>query len=99
MTEELSEDVFIEMIKEAEPDMSRQLKSHYKKQFIKMREDEIKQNLVYKLCLKIWEMERDEIRSYKGDIKRKDEIIKELKDNEKHYKITINSLKQKLEKI
>ena len=71
-------DVFIEMIKEAEPDMSRQMKSHYKKQFIKMSENDNKENLVYKLCLKMWEME-DEIESYKGDVERKNDIIRELK--------------------
>ena len=71
-------DVFIEMIKEAEPDMSRQMKSHYKKQFIKMSEDDNKENLVYKLCLQMWEME-DEIESYKGDVERKNDIIRELK--------------------
>mgnify|MGYP001385117175 CR=1 FL=1 len=59
-------DVFIEMIKEAEPDMSRQMKSHYKKQFIKMSENDNKENLVYKLCLKMWEME-DEIKSWLED--------------------------------
>jgi TolA-binding protein len=71
-------DVFIEMIKEAEPDMSRQMKSHYKKQFIKMSDDEDKQNLVYKLCLKMWEME-DEIKSYEGDVERLRECNRELK--------------------
>ncbi len=71
-------DVFLKMIKEAEPDMSRQMKSHYKKQFIKMSEDDNKENLVYKLCLKMWEME-DEIESYKGDVERKNDIIRELK--------------------
>jgi hypothetical protein len=54
-------DVFLKMIKEADPDFSKQMKSHYKKQFIKMSEDPNKQNLVYKLCLKMWEME-DQIR-------------------------------------
>lgn len=54
-------DRFIEMIKLADPDMSKQMKSHHKKQFIKMAEDESKQNLLYKMCLKTWEME-DEIR-------------------------------------
>ena len=78
-------DVFIEMIKEAEPDMSKQMKSHHKKQFIKMSEDESKQNLVYKLCLKMWEME-DEIKSYEGDIQRKNEIIKELKIENRELK-------------
>jgi len=73
-------DVFIEMIKESEPDMSKQMKSHYKKQFIKMSDPtgESKQNLVYKLCLKIWEM-GDDITSYEGDVERKNDIIKELK--------------------
>ena len=71
-------DVFLKMIKEAEPDLSKQMKSHYKKQFIKMSDDESKQNLVYKLCLKMWEME-DEIKSYEGDIQRKNEIIQDLK--------------------
>ena len=43
-----------------------------------MSEDENKQNLVYKLCLKMWEME-DEIQSYKGDVERLREYNKELK--------------------
>lgn len=84
-------DVFIEMIKEAEPDMSRQMKSHYKKQFIKMSEDDNKENLVYKLCLQMWEME-DEIESYKGDVERKNDIIRELK-------LENRSLKGKSQKI
>lgn len=71
-------DVFIKMIKESEPNLSKQMKSHHKKQFIKMSEDETKQNLIYKLCLKMWEME-DEIESYKGDVERKNDIIRELK--------------------
>jgi hypothetical protein len=71
-------DIFIEIIKSEEENMSKQMKSHYKKQFIKMSEDEINKNLTYKLCLKIWEME-DDIKSYEGDIQRKNEIIQDLK--------------------
>jgi hypothetical protein len=42
-------------------------------------------NLVYKLCLKISEM-NDEIKSYEGDVKRKNEIIQELKNENRALK-------------
>jgi len=71
-------DVFLKMIKEADPDFSKQMKSHYKKQFIKMSEDPNKQNLVYKLCLKMWEME-DEIKSWKDDVDYLKQCVQDLK--------------------
>jgi hypothetical protein len=75
---EESVDVFLKMIKEADPDLSKQMKSHYKKQFIIMNKDENKQNLVYKLCLKMWEME-DDIRFLDQRVKELSEANRELK--------------------
>lgn len=76
---------FIEIIKNEEENMSKQMKSHYKKQFTKMIKDEINKNLTYKLCLKISEL-NDEIKSYEGDIVRKNEIIQELKMENRELK-------------
>jgi len=78
-------DVFIEMIKEAEPELSKQMKSHHKKQFIKMSKDESKQNLLYKLCLKMWEME-DEIKSWKEDVDNLRDVMNKLKIENRELK-------------
>jgi len=75
-------DDFVEMIKKADPEMSRQMKSHYKKKFIGMREDETKQNLLYKMCLKMYEME-DDLNWYKENLK----IVKEANAELKRQKI------------
>lgn len=75
---EESVDVFLKMIKEADPDLSKQMKSHYKKQFIIMNKDESKQNLVYKLCLRMWEME-DQIRYLDEKVEVLSEANRELK--------------------
>ena len=76
---------FIDIIKNEDEDMSRQMKSHYKKQFTKMIKGKTEKNLVYKLCLKISEM-NDEIKSYEGDVKRKNEIVQELKNENRALK-------------
>ena len=87
--------IFLDIIKEVDPDMNRQMKSYYKKQMIIMNEDESKVNLVFKLCNKIWEMREDEIRLYKQDIQRLQEIKDQKNEEIKQYKITIDNYKQK----
>jgi len=74
-------DIFIKMIKEADPDLSKQMKFHHKKQFIKMSEDPNKQNLVYKLCLKMWEMEDvvDYLTQSVEDLKKENRELKSQK--------------------
>ncbi len=69
---------FTEIIKNEDEDMSRQMKSHYKKQFTKMMKEEIEKNLSYKLCLKISEM-NDELKLWKEDVDRLRECNQELK--------------------
>tara|TARA_R110002012_G_C11209603_1_gene561028 strand:+ start:229 stop:486 length:258 start_codon:yes stop_codon:yes gene_type:complete len=71
-------DDFVEMIKKADPEMSRQMKSHYKKKFIGMSEDISQQNLLYKMCLKMYEME-DDLKWYKENYERVKEVNAELK--------------------
>jgi len=78
-------DIFLKMIKEADPDLSKQMKFHHKKQFIKMSEDPNKQNLVYKLCLKMWEME-DEIKSWKEDVDNLRDVMNKLKIENRELK-------------
>jgi len=74
-------DAFLRMIKTADPDMSRQMKSHYKRTFLKMNPDKpSSQNLVYKLCLQMWEME-DDIKWLKENNDILKEANKELKQN------------------
>lgn len=85
--------IFLDIIKEVDPDMNRQMKSYYKKQMTQMNEDESKENLVFKLCNKIWEMREDEIRLYKQDVQRLQEIKEEKNDDIKQYKITIDNYK------
>jgi len=71
-------DAFLRMIKTADPDMSRQMKSHYKRTFTEMDKGESSQNLVYKLCLQMWEME-DDIKWLKENNDILKEANKELK--------------------
>jgi len=75
-------DDFVKMIKKADPEMSRQMKSHYKKKFMIMIEDETQQNLLYKMCLKMYEMD-DELNWYKENL----QIVKEANSELKRQKI------------
>lgn len=72
-------EAFIRLIKTADPKMSRQMKSHYKRSFTEMNPNKpSSQNLVYKLCLLMWEME-DEINWLKENNDILKEANKELK--------------------
>jgi len=73
-------DAFLRMIKTADPDMSRQMKSHYKRTFTEMDKGASSQNLVYKLCLQMWEME-DDIKWLKENNDILKEANKELKQD------------------
>ena len=59
MENENTVEELLRLIKTADPDMSRQMKSHYKRAFTKMHKGKSSENLVYKLCLHMWEMEDD----------------------------------------
>ena len=52
---------YLDTIKNLDPDMSKQMKSHYKKQFIQITEGESSENLLFKLCKKISDLENYDI--------------------------------------
>ena len=78
---------YLDTIKNLDPDMSKQMKSHYKKQFIQITEGESSENLLFKLCKKISDLE-DEVKASRQN-------YYELKQDMKQYEITIKSYKQK----
>ena len=78
---------YLDTIMNLDPDMSKQMKSHYKKQFIKITEGETSENLVFKLCKKISDLE-DEVKATRQN-------YYELKQDVKQYKITIDAYKEK----
>ena len=80
------------MIKTADPDMSRQMKSHYKRTFTEMDKGESSQNLVYKLCLQMWEME-DDIKWLKENNDILKEANKELKQAKATESVAVHNLR------
>ena len=78
---------YLDTIKNLDPDMSKQMKSHYKKQFIQITEGESSENLLFKLCKKISDLE-DEVKATRQN-------YYELKQDVKQYQNTINAYKQK----
>ena len=78
---------YLDTIMNLDPDISPRMKSHYKKQFIKITEGETSENLVFKLCKKISDLE-DEVKATRQN-------YYELKQDVKQYKITIDAYKQK----
>jgi predicted RNase H-like nuclease (RuvC/YqgF family) len=82
---------YIDTILNIDPDISRQMKSHYKKQFIEITEGETSENLLFKLCKKISDLE-DEVKATRQN-------YNELKDDVKQYRTTIKSYQQKEEHL
>jgi len=78
---------YLDTIKNLDPDMSKQMKYHYKKQFIQITEGESSENLLFKLCKKISDLE-DEVKATRQN-------FYELKRDMKQYEITMNAYKQK----
>ena len=78
---------YLDTIKNLDPDISPRMKSHYKKQFIQITEGESSENLLFKLCKKISDLE-DEVKATRQN-------YYELKRDMKQYEITMNAYKQK----
>ena len=82
---------YLDTIMNLDPDISRQMKSHYKKQFIEISEGESDENLLFKLCKKISELE-DEVKASRQN-------YYELKRDVNQYEITCKAYKQKEEHL
>jgi len=82
---------YLDTITEIDPDMSKQMKSHYKKQFVEITEGEKGENLLFKLCKKISDLE-NEVKASRQD-------YYELKNDTRQYGITIKCYQQKEEHL